>query len=57
MELADALSYCHSKNVAHRNLRLENLLLGANGELKIADFGCSVHTPPSGSVFCLHTQV
>ncbi|XP_033927843.1 aurora kinase C-like isoform X1 [Melopsittacus undulatus] len=44
-ELADALRYCHSKRVIHRDIKPENLLLGFLGELKIADFGWSVHTP------------
>lgn len=44
-ELADALMYCHKKKVIHRDIKPENLLLGLQGELKIADFGWSVHAP------------
>ena len=44
-ELADTLKYCHSKDVIHRDIKPENLLMGLRGELKIADFGWSVHTP------------
>lgn len=44
-ELADALIYCHRKKVIHRDIKPENLLLGLQGELKIADFGWSVHAP------------
>jgi len=44
-ELANALSYCHKKHVIHRDIKPENLLLGSKGELKIADFGWSVHAP------------
>lgn len=44
-ELADALTYCHEKKVIHRDIKPENLLLGLRGEVKIADFGWSVHTP------------
>ncbi|XP_065210786.1 aurora kinase B-like [Planococcus citri] len=46
-QLADAILYCHKKNVIHRDIKPENLLLGKKGELKIADFGWSVHTPSS----------
>nr|XP_046201320.1 aurora kinase B-like isoform X2 [Oncorhynchus gorbuscha] len=44
-ELADALQYCHERKVIHRDIKPENLLLGLRGELKIADFGWSVHAP------------
>ncbi|XP_029032810.1 aurora kinase C-like [Osmia bicornis bicornis] len=46
-QLADALKYCHSKKVIHRDIKPENLLLGMKGELKMADFGWSVHAPSS----------
>ncbi|CAO1616145.1 unnamed protein product [Sympodiomycopsis kandeliae] len=44
-QMTDALSYLHSKHVIHRDIKPENLLLGVHGELKIGDFGWSVHAP------------
>lgn len=44
-QMADALAYCHRKNVIHRDIKPENILLGVDGELKIGDFGWSVHAP------------
>jgi aurora kinase, other len=43
--LAQALHYCHRKHVIHRDIKPENLLVGVKGDIKIADFGWSVHTP------------
>eukprot|EP00899_Mesostigma_viride_P024297 jgi/Mesvir1/5051/Mv02252-RA.1 len=45
--LGGALQHCHRKHVIHRDIKPENLLLGLKGELKIADFGWSVHAPNS----------
>lgn len=44
-QLTHALVYCHRKHVIHRDIKPENLLLDHRGNLKIADFGWSVHAP------------
>jgi cyclin-dependent kinase 7 len=33
------LEYCHGKWVLHRDMKPNNLLIGPNGQLKLADFG------------------
>jgi len=40
-QLIEGLEYIHSKEAAHLDLKLENLLLGDNFSLKIADFDLS----------------
>jgi serine/threonine protein kinase len=39
--LAKALEHCHSRNVIHCDIKPENVLIGADGKLKLADFGIS----------------
>ena len=46
-QIIDALQFCHSKNIIHRDIKPENILLNNQGDLKIADFGWSVHAPSS----------
>ncbi|KAF5099070.1 hypothetical protein DV451_003101 [Geotrichum candidum] len=46
-QMADALSYLHKKHIIHRDIKPENILLGLDGNIKISDFGWSVHAPSS----------
>lgn len=38
-QIISALDHCHSANVVHRDLKLENLLLNEKREILISDFG------------------
>ncbi|KAL1855219.1 spindle assembly checkpoint kinase [Diaporthe australafricana] len=44
-QMAGALAYLHRKHVIHRDIKPENILVGVHGEVKISDFGWSVHAP------------
>jgi len=38
-QIVDAVGFVHSKGVAHRDLKLENLFLAKDCVVKLADFG------------------
>ena len=38
-EVAAALGFAHDNDVAHRDIKPANILIGSNGQVKVADFG------------------
>ena len=38
-QIANMISFLHSKNIAYRDLKLENLMINENGYLTLIDFG------------------
>lgn len=53
-QVVDAVAYCHSYGVAHRDIRLQNILIDWNNQVKLIDFGFSTCLPPTKQlrVFC-----
>lgn len=41
-QLMNGLGYLHSKDIAHRDIKLENILLSNLGRIKICDLGVSI---------------
>ncbi|HUK83796.1 MAG TPA: protein kinase, partial [Verrucomicrobiae bacterium] len=38
-QICDALQFAHDRGIVHRDIKPENILLGKDGQVKIADFG------------------
>ncbi len=49
-QIVEAVEYCHQRRVVHRDLKAENLLLDADMNIKIADFGFSNYFKPDDTL-------
>ena len=49
-QIIKAVAYCHNKGISHRDLKLENILINENKQVKLIDFGFSNDT--NTFVFC-----
>ncbi len=47
-QIADALQYIHDQNMIHRDIKPHNMLLGANHEILLSDFGIAVASESMG---------
>ncbi|KAE9615107.1 putative protein kinase CAMK-CAMKL-CHK1 family [Lupinus albus] len=54
-QLINAVDFCHSRGVYHRDIKLENLLLDENENLKVSDFGLSALNESKWQDGLLHT--
>lgn len=53
-QIIEGINYMHSKNVCHRDIKLENILIDKSLNLKIIDFGFALCSPPERKIdiFC-----
>jgi len=53
-QIVEGLKYCHTRCITHRDIKLENLLLDENNNIKIIDYGFSTCIPNDKKIkiFC-----
>ncbi|ERE78848.1 sperm motility kinase X-like protein [Cricetulus griseus] len=53
-QMVCAVNYCHENSIAHRDIKPENILMDANRNIRLCDFGLAIHvtTEQKSTVFC-----
>ncbi len=56
-QIVYGLAYLHSRNILHRDLKADNILVNLEGVCKISDFGISKHGSTSHPQNCIFKYV
>lgn len=52
--IAQTLKHMHDRNIVHRDIKAENILINRYKQIKLIDFGFSIHSVPPDTIdtFC-----
>ena len=53
-QIVDGVAYLHKSHITHRDIKMDNILIDSDNNIKIIDFGFSIHAPPETKlkIFC-----